>query len=234
MTPPLGFCSSPCPLPSPTIHCRRGRRFPVDRPLKDSRLWELDSGAIAARGISPPPLLDSARPEVHNFELPVAVVACGVLTVEIEHVDVAIMEKLEQQGVDCQPKVSTIRIIQDKYIQKVHFSLHGIPLPEFMEVNDLESATRAGKQFGYPLMVKSKSLAYDGRGNAVAKSEEELSSAITAVVPRYWYPNALGGFDRGLYIEKWAPFVKLEFSPHALPFERLPLLLGLLQLKYLG
>ncbi|XP_052296594.1 phosphoribosylaminoimidazole carboxylase, chloroplastic-like isoform X2 [Citrus sinensis] len=110
------------------------------------------------------------------------------------------MEKLEQQGVDCQPKASTIRIIQDKYIQKVHFSPHGIPLPEFMEVNDLESARRAGKQFGYPLMVKSKSLAYDGRGNAVAKSEEELSSAITA----------LGGFDRSLYIEKWAPFVKVE------------------------
>ena len=48
-----------------------------------------------------------------------------------------------------------------------------------IQVNDLESARRAGKQFGYPLMVKSKSLAYDGRGNVVAKSEEELSSAIT-------------------------------------------------------
>lgn len=37
---------------------------------------------------------------------------CGVLTVEIEHVDVATLEMLEQQGVDCQPKASTIRIIQ--------------------------------------------------------------------------------------------------------------------------
>lgn len=37
---------------------------------------------------------------------------CGVLTVEIEHVDVATLEKLEQQGVDCQPKASTVRIIQ--------------------------------------------------------------------------------------------------------------------------
>ncbi|KAJ4719695.1 phosphoribosylaminoimidazole carboxylase [Melia azedarach] len=123
---------------------------------------------------------------------------CGVLTVEIEHVDVATLEKLEQQGVDCQPKASTIRIIQDKYLQKVHFSKHGIPLPEFMEIKDVEGARKAGDLFGYPLMVKSKRLAYDGRGNAVAKSEEELSSAITA----------LGGFDRGLYVEKWAPFVK--------------------------
>eukprot|EP00258_Populus_trichocarpa_P030647 XP_024446666.1 phosphoribosylaminoimidazole carboxylase, chloroplastic isoform X1 [Populus trichocarpa] len=123
---------------------------------------------------------------------------CGVLTVEIEHVDAATMEKLEQQGVDCQPKASTIRIIQDKYLQKVHFSRHGIPLPDFMQIDDLEGAKRAGDLFGYPLMLKSKRLAYDGRGNAVAKSEDELSSAV----------NALGGFDRGLYVEKWTSFVK--------------------------
>ncbi|KAL6179787.1 hypothetical protein ACLB2K_046458 [Fragaria x ananassa] len=102
---------------------------------------------------------------------------CGVLTVEIEHVDVETLEKLEQQGVDCQPKASTIRIIQ---------------------MDDLEGAKRAGDRFDYPLMIKSKRLAYDGRGNAVAKSEEDLTSVVTA----------LGGFDRGLYVEKWAPFIK--------------------------
>ncbi|XP_063950718.1 phosphoribosylaminoimidazole carboxylase, chloroplastic isoform X3 [Daucus carota subsp. sativus] len=123
---------------------------------------------------------------------------CGVLTVEIEHVDADILEKLEQQGVNCQPKASTIRIIQDKYLQKVHFSKHDIPLPEYMQLNDIESARRAGDQFGYPLMLKSRKLAYDGRGNAVAKSEKELASAL----------NALGGFSHGLYAEKWAPFVK--------------------------
>ncbi|KAL9681781.1 hypothetical protein QQ045_013569 [Rhodiola kirilowii] len=123
---------------------------------------------------------------------------CGVLTFEIEHVDVTTLEKLEEQGVDCQPKASTIRIIQDKYLQKVHFARHGIPLPEFMQIDDLDSAKRAGHLFGYPLMIKSKRLAYDGRGNAVAKSEKELSSAITA----------LGGFDHGLYVEKWASFTK--------------------------
>ncbi|MQL78824.1 hypothetical protein Taro_011262 [Colocasia esculenta] len=37
---------------------------------------------------------------------------CGVVTVEIEHVDAVTLEKLEEQGVDCQPKASTIRIIQ--------------------------------------------------------------------------------------------------------------------------
>ncbi|XP_061371352.1 phosphoribosylaminoimidazole carboxylase, chloroplastic-like [Gastrolobium bilobum] len=123
---------------------------------------------------------------------------CGLLTFEIEHVDVALLEKLEKQGVNCQPKASTIRIIQDKYQQMVHFSQHGIPLSDFMQIGDLEGAKKVGELFGYPLMIKSRRLAYDGRGNAVASSEEELPSAI----------DALGGFDRGLYVEKWAPFVK--------------------------
>ncbi|RZC54179.1 hypothetical protein C5167_013035 [Papaver somniferum] len=122
---------------------------------------------------------------------------CGVLTFEIEHVDVAALEKLEQEGVDCQPKASTIRIIQDKYLQKIHFSQHGIPMPEFREINDEESAREAGDSFGYPLMIKSKRLAYDGRGNAVAHTKEDLSSCVAA----------LGGYGHGLYVEKWAPFV---------------------------
>ncbi|CAH9080331.1 unnamed protein product [Cuscuta europaea] len=123
---------------------------------------------------------------------------CDVLTIEIEHVDADTIEKLEHQGVECEPKASTIRIIQDKYLQKVHFSKYAIPLPNFMQIDNFESAKRAGDLFGYPLMVKSRRLAYDGRGNAVANSEEDLSSAV----------NALGGYGRGLYIEKRVPFVK--------------------------
>ncbi|KAK9093630.1 hypothetical protein Syun_028541 [Stephania yunnanensis] len=123
---------------------------------------------------------------------------CGVLTVEIEHVNVDTIEKLEQKGIICQPKASSIRIIQDKYLQKVHFSQHGIPLTDFMQIDNIESAKQAGDLFGYPLMIKSKRLAYDGRGNAVAHSENGISSSVAA----------LGGFSRGLYAEKWAPFVK--------------------------
>ncbi|KAE9447981.1 hypothetical protein C3L33_20132, partial [Rhododendron williamsianum] len=112
----------------------------------------------------------------------------SVLTVEIEHVNVATLEKLEQQGLDIQPKASTIRIIQ---------------------IDDPESAKKAGDLFGYPLMIKSKRLAYDGRGNAVAKTEEEISSAVQ--IPLIIWATlfaALGGYDHGLYVEQWAPFVK--------------------------
>lgn len=48
-----------------------------------------------------------------------------MVTVEIEHVDAITLEKLEQQGIDCQPKASTIRIIQ----VSVHFSICRYPVP---------------------------------------------------------------------------------------------------------
>lgn len=41
-------------------------------------------------------------------------------------------------------------------------------------------------------------LAYDGKGNAVVKSEADFDAAV----------QALGGYEQGLYAEKWAPFVK--------------------------
>lgn len=51
-----------------------------------------------------------------------------------------------------------------------------------MQIDNDESASNAGKLFGYPLMIKSKRLAYDGRGNAVAKSEEDLTSAVSGMI----------------------------------------------------
>ncbi len=41
-------------------------------------------------------------------------------------------------------------------------------------------------------------LAYDGRGNYVVRSEQDLAAGA----------EALGGFSHGLYVEKWMPFVK--------------------------
>lgn len=49
-------------------------------------------------------------------------------------------------------------------------------------------------------MLKARRLAYDGRGNAVARSAEDIPAAL----------SALGGLGDGkaLYAERWAPFVR--------------------------
>ncbi|KAF9475819.1 phosphoribosylaminoimidazole carboxylase [Pholiota conissans] len=124
-----------------------------------------------------------------------------ILTVEIEHVDAATLESIQSSSSDkkleIHPSPSTIRIIQDKYRQKLHLAEHGLPVSEYVAVEStVESVSAAVQKLGLPLMLKSRTLAYDGRGNFVLRDISQAQEAI----------NALG--NRPLYAEKWVPFTK--------------------------
>ncbi|GAA95889.1 uncharacterized protein L969DRAFT_18311 [Mixia osmundae IAM 14324] len=128
-----------------------------------------------------------------------------VLTVEIEHVDTDQLSKMsttEAAKMDIFPSAATIKLIQDKYEQKRHFQSHGIPLARFLPVEPssaTSSITQAIQQLGLPLMLKSRTMAYDGKGNYLLKSDApaEIAKAI----------EALGKGQRPLYAEGFAPFV---------------------------
>lgn len=124
-----------------------------------------------------------------------------VLTVEIEHVNVDVLEELERdsslKNIQIHPSPKTLRIIQDKYRQKEHLRAFKIPVAEFESVSSSPNAVeQAAKSLGLPLMLKSRTLAYDGRGNAVVRALSDVPKAL----------QALG--DRPLYAEKWAYFVR--------------------------
>lgn len=121
-----------------------------------------------------------------------------VITVEIEHVDVAVLEGIESTTrVQIHPSPKTIRIIQDKYIQKEHLRRHSLPVADYLPVDSSSrGVAQAAQALGLPLMLKSRTLAYDGRGNFALRSLEQTSKAL----------QALG--DRPLYAEKWATFKK--------------------------
>ena len=121
---------------------------------------------------------------------------CDVVTVEIEHIDVAALRDLEKAGVDVQPCSNTLAIIQDKFAQKEHFKKAGVPLGAFQSVENEEQLAEVAQEFGFPLMLKSRRMAYDGKGNAVAKTAADVKEAVAK----------LGGFEKGLYCEKWVPF----------------------------
>ncbi len=122
-----------------------------------------------------------------------------VLTVEIEHVNAEVLTMLEDEGAaDMQPSAKTIAIIQDKFAQKEYFRECGVPLGEFCDIPDESALLYAASEYGYPFMLKSKRLAYDGRGNYVVHSKEAHTIAV----------EKLGGYAHGLYAEKWQPFEK--------------------------
>lgn len=45
------------------------------------------------------------------------------------------LEDMEERGVDVEPHAATVAVIQDKYLQKLHFRKHNVPLPDFLPVS---------------------------------------------------------------------------------------------------
>lgn len=123
-----------------------------------------------------------------------------VITVEIEHVDVTVLKEIESTPgtrAVIHPSPSTIAVIQDKLEQKTYLRANGCPVSEFVKVDPtIESIKATAAQFGLPFMLKSRTLAYDGRGNFVVRTLDEAENALQALS------------NRPLYAEKWVPFIK--------------------------
>ena len=124
-----------------------------------------------------------------------------VLTVEIEHVNCDVLDELVKEGVPVRPSPDCIRIIQDKLAQKQHFEKAGVQVAPFCPVANQDALAGIGAAYGYPFMLKARYGAYDGKGNAVVDSPENLAAAFESL------GGNVGSGD-GCYAEKWCPFTK--------------------------
>lgn len=116
-----------------------------------------------------------------------------VLTVEIEHVDVGVLEEIASSSkIEVHPSPATIRIIQDKFVQKKHLSEHGIAVADYLSVESSEEdVERVSEKLGLPLMLKSRTMAYDGRGNFVLSDLSKTKEAIAALNNRPLYAERM-------------------------------------------
>ena len=66
---------------------------------------------------------------------------------------------------------------QDRLREKSNACDHGLKTPAFMAVDDEESLHRAIARIGYPCVLKTRTLGYDGHGQAVLRGEADLAKA---------------------------------------------------------
>jgi len=100
-----------------------------------------------------------------------------VLTIEFEHINTKILSELAKKGKPVEPEPSTLKMIQDKLVQCRFLAESGIPLAEFREVKTPEEARQALEDYGGKMILKNRHNSYDGKGNAVIKSEKSLAAA---------------------------------------------------------
>jgi 5-(carboxyamino)imidazole ribonucleotide synthase len=121
-----------------------------------------------------------------------------IITYEIESGDSDVLKSVENNS-QVSPSPETLKIIQDKLLQKKFLMDNNIPVPEFVEVNDINELKIGLEKFGFPALLKARRDAYDGKGNYKIDSENDIQKAFD-----YFKGNPL-------LLEKFIPF-KMEVS----------------------
>lgn len=121
-----------------------------------------------------------------------------VVTYEFEHISVEALRRLEAEGHKVYPSSETLAHIQNKLVQKRWLAQHQIPVPDFLEITCLEDIYAAESRFSYPMILKTCTGGYDGKGNAVIADHED--------VPRAY--EALGAGKLPLMVEECIDFEK--------------------------
>ena len=123
-----------------------------------------------------------------------------VITYEFEHIHAMVLETLEQKGHTIYPSVASLKVIQNKYTQNEMLHKHGIPVPRFALADSVWSIRELAEahSYGYPIMLKTTLGGYDGKGNALIRSEADINDAF----------RLLGGGERELMAEEFVDFEK--------------------------
>ncbi|KAI9833103.1 MAG: phosphoribosylaminoimidazole carboxylase ade2 [Phylliscum demangeonii] len=158
---------------------------------------------------APAKQIDATHPHINgSFNDPESIrqlaAACDIITAEIEHVNTTVLEEVESSGVpvegrrhtvEVQPHWRTLRVIQDKYLQKEHVK-HVVHTARAaaLSTSTAEHLASVVAQFGLPCMLKSRTQAYDGRGNYPIRTTGDIPAALNALQ------------NRPLYVEEWVAF----------------------------
>jgi 5-(carboxyamino)imidazole ribonucleotide synthase len=143
----------------------------------------------------PSPPAASTGTVIHNaFDDPRALrqlaALSDVVTYEFENVPVAALRELAA-AVPVHPSPEALHHAQDRVREKQLFELLDIPRPDWQAVDGEEDLRRAAQTIGLPLVVKTRRFGYDGKGQALLKSLDDITTLLqtfegrTLIAERY-------------------------------------------------
>lgn len=99
-----------------------------------------------------------------------------IITYEIESGDSDVLKSVEKNA-EINPSPETLRVIQDKFLQKTFLKDNNIPVPDFIQINSIEDVKKGVEDYGLPVLLKARRDAYDGRGNYKIDTVEDIQKA---------------------------------------------------------
>ncbi len=149
---------------------RLGYRAHVYAPDSDSPGMQV----AAARTVAP--YEDVAA--LHRFAAEV-----DVVTFEFENVPAATLAALEGR-VPCRPGLGVLAIGQDRVREKRFLTEAGVPVAPWAEVGSEAELHAAVARIGLPAVLKTTRMGYDGRGQAVLRTPEDIAPAYARLEPK--------------------------------------------------
>lgn len=106
--------------------------------------------------------------------------AVDVISYEFENVPVACVEYLAQKS-PLFPPAAALETAQDRLHEKRLFRELGIATAPFMAVDTREGLTHAVSELGLPAVLKTRRLGYDGKGQYVLRTPDDIEKAWQAL-----------------------------------------------------
>ena len=103
-----------------------------------------------------------------------------VITFDHEHVPLAILQQLEQQGISVQPSSKALAHAQNKLVMRQALQKIGAPNPIWKEVSTALQLNQFINEHGPEVVVKTPIGGYDGKGVRVVSSSEQVSDWLAS------------------------------------------------------
>ena len=104
--------------------------------------------------------------------------AVGVVTYEFENLPVAPLAAL---GDKLRPGTKSLAIAQDRAVEKRFIEASGARVSPWREVDSAADVAEAVHGLGLPLVIKSRRLGYDGKGQAWVREPSDAAKAWNAI-----------------------------------------------------
>ncbi len=125
--------------------------------------------------------------------------ACDIITLDFENVPVAATDFLARSR-PVRPGSLALKMAQDRLVEKTFFSDLQIPCPLFSPASSWDQLKLSCQEIGFPCVIKTRRMGYDGKGQAVVKDLQELESAWKALEGNDLIVEAFVEFKRELSI----------------------------------
>ena len=102
-----------------------------------------------------------------------------VITFDHEHVPIAVLEQLEQQGISVQPPSKALAHAQNKLVMRKALDKIGAPNPIWSAVATASELDEFISEHGPEVIVKTPIGGYDGKGVRVVSSSQQVSDWLS-------------------------------------------------------